>query len=217
MKENLYEILGVEREASKKEIKTAYRKLSKQHHPDKGGDPQLFIKIQVAYETLIDDDSRAAYDRDGSIGGGGVPLKTAAINIIMGLWDQILNYKCSAQNSDIDMDKVFLLKLRDIKKDNDRSIKQIKQTVKILKKICKGIVYKGTTNNLLKMFTEDKIKGGEDQIKKLERRNDEVEEAIKISKDYDYIFTFDEEECDDNGVRKSDPKLISEILNDFKF
>ena len=78
-------------------------------------------------------------------------------------------------------------------------------------------MYKGNTNNLLKMFTEDKIKGGEDQIKKLERRNDEVEEAIKISKDYDYIFTFDEGECDDNGVRKADPKLISEIMNDFKF
>jgi len=46
----LYEILGVAKTASTSQIKKAYRKLALQKHPDKGGDPEDFKKIQDAYE-----------------------------------------------------------------------------------------------------------------------------------------------------------------------
>jgi hypothetical protein len=45
-------VLGVGPEATKKEIVAAYRSLVKKHHPDKGGDPEKFKKIQNAYESL---------------------------------------------------------------------------------------------------------------------------------------------------------------------
>lgn len=214
--ENLYEVLGVERNATKKEIKAAYRKLSKSHHPDTGGDPQVFIQLQVAYEILSDIDTRAHYDATGSVGENTMPLKTAALNIIMGLWDQILNYKCSSNNTDIDMETVFILKLRDIGKDSTRNIKNIKKTLKVLTKISDSIIYKGKENNLLKMFTDDKIKSGELQIRKLERRIKEAEEAEKISEDYDYLYEWGEDECTDDGSDyKVAPKLIGDIMNDF--
>jgi len=47
-----YGILGILKGASWTEIKSAYRKLAMQHHPDKGGDPAMFRKIQGAYEVL---------------------------------------------------------------------------------------------------------------------------------------------------------------------
>jgi molecular chaperone DnaJ len=47
-----YKILGVERDASKDEIKKAYRKLAQEHHPDKGGDEEKFKEITNAYEIL---------------------------------------------------------------------------------------------------------------------------------------------------------------------
>ncbi len=65
-----YKLLGVERGASEKEIKTAYRRLAQQFHPDKNpGDKRAdekFKDINEAYEVLGDPQKRAKYDRLGS-------------------------------------------------------------------------------------------------------------------------------------------------------
>ena len=53
-----YQTLGVDEKASDNEIKKAYRKLSMKHHPDKGGDPEQFKKINEAYQTLGDRDKK---------------------------------------------------------------------------------------------------------------------------------------------------------------
>lgn len=67
----LYETLGVEKNASKKDIRKAYMKLSRTHHPDKGGDEHKFKEISAAYEILSDDDKRAQYDKYGLEGVSG--------------------------------------------------------------------------------------------------------------------------------------------------
>ncbi len=61
----LYETLGVEKGCSESEIKKAYRKLSRLHHPDKGGDEHKFKEINAAYEILSDAEQRAKYDKYG--------------------------------------------------------------------------------------------------------------------------------------------------------
>ena len=65
-----YAILGVEKTASKDEIKKAYRKLAKKHHPDanKGnkGSEDKFKEVSEAYEVLGDDEKRKKYDMFGS-------------------------------------------------------------------------------------------------------------------------------------------------------
>jgi DnaJ family protein A protein 2 len=48
-----FEILGVPRGSSEDEIKKAYRKLAMKHHPDKGGDPEMFKKISQAHEDAL--------------------------------------------------------------------------------------------------------------------------------------------------------------------
>jgi len=64
---NLYEVLGVARDAGGIDIKVAYRKLAKVHHPDlHAGDcgaAQRFQVINCAYEILCKPEARAAYDR----------------------------------------------------------------------------------------------------------------------------------------------------------
>ena len=67
MSRNLYSVLGVNREAETSEIRTAYKQLAKEHHPDKGGDPEKFKELSQAHEILSDDSRRKLYDMTGSI------------------------------------------------------------------------------------------------------------------------------------------------------
>lgn len=70
---DLYEVLGVERDASQDQIKRAYRKLVRELHPDVNPDPQVqdrFKEITAAYEVLSDTTKRANYDSGGGNGFG---------------------------------------------------------------------------------------------------------------------------------------------------
>jgi len=72
MAKDYYDILGVARNASKDEIKKAYRKLAHKHHPDKaGGNAEKFKEINEAYQILSDDAKRAQYDQFGRTFEGG--------------------------------------------------------------------------------------------------------------------------------------------------
>lgn len=73
-KRDLYEILGVSKDASEADIKKAYRKLSKKYHPDINKEPgadEKFKEIAEAYEILGDAQKRAAYDQYGPDGANG--------------------------------------------------------------------------------------------------------------------------------------------------
>ncbi len=66
-KRDYYEVLGVKKNASKDEIKSAYRKLAKTYHPDnkETGNEAKFKEVQEAYDVLYDDQKRATYDQFG--------------------------------------------------------------------------------------------------------------------------------------------------------
>ena len=74
-KKDYYEVLAIERSASSQEIKSAYRKLAMQHHPDRNpGDSQAeekFKQASEAYSILADPDKRSRYDRFGHAGVAG--------------------------------------------------------------------------------------------------------------------------------------------------
>ncbi|MDY5059479.1 molecular chaperone DnaJ [Staphylococcus simulans] len=73
-KRDYYEVLGVSKDASKDEIKKAYRKLSKKYHPDinkEEGADEKFKEITEAYEVLSDQNKRANYDQFGHSGPQG--------------------------------------------------------------------------------------------------------------------------------------------------
>jgi DnaJ-domain-containing protein 1 len=59
---NLYTQLGVATSATTVEIKKAFRALAKKHHPDKGGDEEVFKRVNAAYEVLSNTQKREVYD-----------------------------------------------------------------------------------------------------------------------------------------------------------
>lgn len=79
-KKDLYDVLGISKDASKEEIKKAYRRLSKKYHPDLNDSAdaeEKFKEVASAYETLSDETKRSNYDQyghastDPNFGGGG--------------------------------------------------------------------------------------------------------------------------------------------------
>ena len=94
-KADYYEVLGVARDVSDAELKTAYRKLAMQYHPDRNpGDAKAeerFKEASEAYGVLSDADKRAAYDRFGHAstssgfgGGGASPFESGDLGDIFG-------------------------------------------------------------------------------------------------------------------------------------
>src|SRR5580693_4840512 len=75
MQRDYYEVLGVARGCAEAELKTAFRKLAMEHHPDRNGGCEeaagRFKEINEAYSVLSDAQKRAAYDRFGHAGLGG--------------------------------------------------------------------------------------------------------------------------------------------------
>ena len=63
---NLYNILGLNSNAKKSEIKSAYRNLAKKYHPDTGGNKDKFLAIQSAWEILNDPLKKKEYDKQES-------------------------------------------------------------------------------------------------------------------------------------------------------
>jgi len=74
MSKDYYSILGIDKKASKDDIKKAFRKLAHKYHPDKsGGDEGKFKEASEAYSILSDDKKRAEYDSYGRVFSGAGP------------------------------------------------------------------------------------------------------------------------------------------------
>src|SRR3954469_21200942 len=84
-KRDFYEVLGVTKSATEAEIKSAYRKLARQHHPDVDKSPgaaEKFKELSEAYQVLSDPQKKQSYDQFGHSafangagpGGGGNPF-----------------------------------------------------------------------------------------------------------------------------------------------
>ncbi len=199
MTNNLYMILGVERDATPEEIKKAYRALSKIHHPDVGGDPEEFRKLQEAYDCLMDDAKRKRYDEFGFIPGGEEERHAlVVINTLCMVFDSIAESVTPEQ-----MEKYDLIGIMQ---------KAIKEKIRVHEQFCIAINMRLKKNEKLQSVLEARLKRKatkpspnfflatiEKRIKVIQEELGGAEYQLRVAKDMEvaineYDFTFDPED-----------------------
>ncbi len=99
MDKNFYEELGLEKNATKSEIKSSYRSLVKQHHPDAGGEKERFLAIQNAWETLNDPIKKEKYDKK-------IFSSITSFDSLNGNWEEKINsnkYSSSIKDKEVEI------------------------------------------------------------------------------------------------------------------
>lgn len=179
---DLYDVLGVPKNATQSDIDKAYKEKALQKHPDAGGEHDSFIVLAEAYEILSDPQKRRVYDTSGHTG----EIKSvyeAAIETIKLLAAQLimlpqLNSKQDIIN--IVMDHVA------------REIKNAKNTIRKNKDLLlkfgqmKSTVHSKTDRNLIHEVLDDAIQKIANSIKNDQKRISICKACQEILKDYSY-------------------------------
>lgn len=189
--QNLYEVLGVPRDASQEEIKKVYREKAKKLHPDKGGSIQAMSQLALAYECLGDPERRKHYD-DTGISDGADQTEQAARNIILSAFDQ-----ATANDSNIDYvgfarDHVEsrlnhyesqLSDLKSIIKRLERSRARVKTRARVKGK---GKKSHQPRQNLFHMMVDKKLQIAKEHVDKCAAMVAEHKAAMDMLKDYEF-------------------------------
>lgn len=106
---NYYEILGVTKNASKEEIKKAFRALAHKYHPDKkGGDAEKFKEVNEAYSVLSDDQKRAQYDTYGQTFSGNGGAGQSGFGGFQGNWGDFgFDFSQGGFDQEFDLGDIF--------------------------------------------------------------------------------------------------------------
>lgn len=144
----LYEILGVEREATTDEIRVAYRSLARLHHPDAGGDPDEFIALTSAYNVLSNPKLRDEYDLTGKrLDRRAHAAQEYIIELLSSTLDKILN---DIPNEVDETDVIGLMKrmILQAKANMEAQERELTRNIRSMHKLRARISRKGEQKNL---------------------------------------------------------------------
>ncbi len=85
-----YEVLGLDRSATKEDVDAAYRRAARRTHPDAGGNRNEFEEVTLAADVLRDPDRRAKYDQTGDLCGEPHVMLSAAMGLIIQVIDNLV-------------------------------------------------------------------------------------------------------------------------------
>ncbi len=187
---NLYDILGVEPDATEEEIKKAFREKSKDFHPDatgKGDQYDSFVEISTAYSILSDPEKRDKYDKTGYAGEGGQDTKEVAYEI-MQMWFKTIiagGEELLTKNIVEELKDMFL---SDIDKCEER-IAQLDKRYDVIKQVNEKVQFSGNNVNILGNTVQEEL-NHTTFLMKQSRYQIEVDNlAIDIiAEHYDYVL-----------------------------
>lgn len=184
---DLYQVLGVDKDADEDKLKKAFREKAREHHPDVGGDEEEFKWVSLAYNILGDGDKRKTYDATGcAIDEATVVRKKAEGHIVNTLTHFIMQNQLDKLVYVDVMDKMQeVLKsakknFRSKKKDNQSRIEQ-------LNGLKSRFRHRGSGLNLAHVVLDNQIEMTCRQIGQIDVEIKSLDTAIKIIKD-EYEF-----------------------------
>lgn len=178
---NLYDELGVSSDASDEEIKQRYRELAHEHHPDKGGDEEVFKRIKNAYEVLSDPIRRKEYDITGNVD---ISIRNDAIENIKRMIAQIVPNISDTDN----LIDILNNEIINAKNSVNVDIQNCKRFLSHLQTVNLKINVKNDRQNLLSDVLQTQIEQRNTDIVTFNRRLEICDLMLEILKDYEYGF-----------------------------
>jgi curved DNA-binding protein CbpA len=179
---NPYHVLDLPVDATAEEIKSKYKSLAQQYHPDKGGDTEKFKEINLSYSVLSDPIRRKLYDETG-IYKNELNPKDQALNDICARLAHFL-WK---MNVDVE-DLIHLLKsdIQNEKNQLNQKIGTTQQTIANFKRAVNKIRRKKEGENILQNFIKLQVKQQEDLLNNLNNRIKLCDTMLEIVDEYEY-------------------------------
>ena len=180
-KKGYYKILGVAKNATKEEIKKAYKEKAKKHHPDNQGDKEQFTEINLAYVTLTDSKKRKHYDETGE----DLPkdqIRIVAIELLATLLYELLNKDIPLN---IDLIQIMKDSVRNKSNEISNQLNKVTSITNKTQKIRKNLTQKGKDNileSILDRKEGDLTKEKESVLNTLKSLN----EALLILENYGF-------------------------------
>lgn len=178
-----YYELELTRFATTEQIKTKYRQLAQEHHPDKGGDKDRFIRIKLSYEILIDPVRRKEYDETGRTEPKIDNVKVDATNEIAAMVFDLLN------QINPEADDMIVIMRRELVNRKKAIIEQQQDChrhIAHLSKFITRIKIKTDSENMIAGFVNTRLEQRKTDLEQMKHRNNVIDHAQKILADYHY-------------------------------
>ena len=178
---NPYIQLDIPVDASLEEIKQRFRTLAHMHHPDKGGDEEVFKSIKLAYEILMDPIRRKQYDLTGDAEIANI-RDEAVTNIVQ----IILSIIPTFDPDQDDLIEIAKHKTNDMLTRENKQIVDIQREINNFEKVITKLRIKNNSENILHNVIVNQIR---DQRKNLLQNQQNVQVCtlmLEILKDYEY-------------------------------
>ena len=178
---NPYIQLDIPVDASLEEIKQRFRTLAHMHHPDKGGDEEVFKSIKLAYEILMDPIRRKQYDLTGDAEIANI-RDEAVTNIVQIIWSIITTFDPDQD----DLIEIAKHKTNDMLTRENNQIADIQREINNFEKVITKLRIKNNSENILHNVIVNQIR---DQRKNLLQNQQNVQVCtlmLEILKDYEY-------------------------------
>jgi len=201
---DLYQILGVRRAASQREIQRAYRRKAKTSHPDGGGSVKAFSEISTAYTVLTDPNRRERYDSTGDI----EPLRpnnldVSAIEVIAQKLGMIIHAECDVTS--VDLDALIEQAIREDIAERNAGISSLRRAIERARRIRDRVKRKTNgEDNMLARVLDWHETTAKSHIKQSEEAVSSMERALEILKDYSFADDFSVATVDDVSVALHD-------------